>query len=155
MRSFSSQWIPIMLTSCFTSSYTTLLSASIPLQLSLGSSSIAVFPFLNMYFKFFPRLEALPFISDSSWGPFKEFLHQAFLWPLLTYASHGWFPFLSVTNITKLERPHLHRAASRAISAASLFAYPTFSLRFYLPYSSLEPGFLHCGVHSFLPILPL
>ena len=33
---------------------------------------------------------------------------------LLTYASPGWFPFLSATNFTKLER--LHRAASRAIT---------------------------------------
>ena len=31
-----------------------------------------------------------------------------------TYASPGWFPFLSATNFTKLER--LHRAASRAIT---------------------------------------
>ena len=41
-------------------------------------------------------------------------MHKAFLRPLLTYASPGSFPFLSVTNITKLER--LHRAASRAIT---------------------------------------
>ena len=50
-------------------------------------------------------------------GPPKEFLsllYKSFLWPLLTYASPGWFPFLSATNFTKLER--LHRAASRAIT---------------------------------------
>ena len=41
-------------------------------------------------------------------------LYKSFLRPLLTYASPGWFPFLSATNITKLER--LHRAASRAIT---------------------------------------
>ena len=44
-------------------------------------------------------------------------LYKAFLRPLLTYASSGWFSwfsFLSLANITKLE--HLHRAASRAIS---------------------------------------
>ena len=41
-------------------------------------------------------------------------MHKAFLRPLLTYASPGWFPFLSVTNITKLN--HLSRAASRAIT---------------------------------------
>ena len=67
--------------------------------------------------KFFPRLKALHCISVSSWGPSKEslsVLYQAFLWPPFTYASHGWFPFLSVTNFTKLER--LHRAASRAIT---------------------------------------
>ena len=38
----------------------------------------------------------------------------SFLRPLLTYASPGWFPFVSVTNFTKLEC--LHRAASRAIT---------------------------------------
>ena len=67
--------------------------------------------------KLFPRLKALPCISASSWGPSKEslsVLYKAFLRPLLTYASPGWFPFLSITNVTKLER--LHRAASCAIT---------------------------------------
>ena len=67
--------------------------------------------------KFFPRLKALRCISASSWGPSKELfslMYKALLRPLLTYASPGWFPFLSVTNITKLER--LHRAASHAIT---------------------------------------
>ena len=67
--------------------------------------------------KFFPRLKALRCISASSWGPSKEslsLLYKSFLWPLLTYASPGWFPFLSAINVTKLER--LHRAASRAIT---------------------------------------
>ena len=67
--------------------------------------------------KFFPRLKALCCISASSWGPSKEslsVLYKSFLRSLLTYASPGWFPFLSATNVTKLER--LHRAASRAIT---------------------------------------
>ena len=67
--------------------------------------------------KFFPRLKALRCISASSWGPSKEFLsllYKSFLRSLLTYASPGWFPFLSATNFTKLER--LHRAASRTIT---------------------------------------
>ena len=67
--------------------------------------------------KFFPRLKALRCISASSWGPSKKslsVLYKAFLGSLLTYASPGWFPFLSATNLTKLER--LHRAASRAIT---------------------------------------
>ena len=67
--------------------------------------------------KFFPRLKALRCISASSWGPSKEslsLLYKAFLRSLLTYASPGWFPFLSATNLTKLER--LHRAASCAIT---------------------------------------
>ena len=66
--------------------------------------------------KFFSRLKAFHCIFASSCGPCKEFLsllYEAFLRPLLTYAPPGWFPFLSVTNITKLER--LHRAASCAI----------------------------------------
>ena len=67
--------------------------------------------------KFFPRLKALRCISASSWGPSKEslsVLYKSFLRPLLTYASPGWFPFLSATDITKSER--LHQAASRAIT---------------------------------------
>ena len=67
--------------------------------------------------KFFPRLRALRCICASSWGPFKEslsVLYKSFLRSLLTYASPGWFPFLSATNFAKLER--LHRAASRAIT---------------------------------------
>ena len=67
--------------------------------------------------KFFPRLKALRCMSASTWGPSKEslsLLYKTFLRPLLTYASPEWFPFLSATNITKLER--LHRAASRAIT---------------------------------------
>ena len=57
--------------------------------------------------KFFPDLKALLCISASSWGQSKKFLsvlYKDFLRLLLTYASPGWFPFLSVTNITKLER---------------------------------------------------
>ena len=67
--------------------------------------------------KFFPRLKALCCISASSWGPSKEslsVLYKSFLQLVLTFDSPEWFPFLSVTNITKLER--LHRAASRAIT---------------------------------------
>ena len=67
--------------------------------------------------KFFPRRKALRCISASSWGPSKEslsLLYKFFLRSLLIYASPGWFPFLSATNLTKLER--LHRAASRAIT---------------------------------------
>ena len=67
--------------------------------------------------KSFPRLKALRCISGSSWGPSKEtlaLLYKSFLRLLLTYASPGWFPFLSATNITKLER--LHRVASRVIT---------------------------------------
>ena len=90
--------------------------------------------------KFFPRLKVLRCISAFSWGPSKEslsLLYKAFLRPLLPYASRGWFPFLSVTNITKLER--LHRAASASSQAASRPSLSHFcSPRLlYLPYESL------------------
>ena len=86
--------------------------------------------------KFFPRLKALRCISTSSWSPAKEslsVLYKAFLRPLLTYASPGWFPFLSVTNIAKLER--LHRAASRAITGCLSFS----PIPLFLSEASLPP----------------
>ena len=46
-------------------------------------------------------------------GPL-SLLYKSFLRSLLTYASPGWFLFISSTNFIKLER--LHRAASRAIT---------------------------------------
>ena len=64
------------------------------------------------------RLKALHCISASTWGSSKKslsLLYKAFLWLFLTYASPGWFFFLSVTDITRLER--LHRATSHAISS--------------------------------------
>ena len=69
--------------------------------------------------KFFADLTALCCISTSSWGSSKEalslsLLYKAFIWHLLTYVSPRWFPFVSVTNITKLER--LYHMASRAIT---------------------------------------
>ena len=121
VRPLSSQWIPTRLTSNPTSSYSAPASVSIPLQLFSGSPLTALFPLLNMYLRwrpsFSPRLKALRCISASSWGPSKEslsLLYKSFLRPLFTYASPGWFPFLSATNLTKLER--LQRAASRAIT---------------------------------------
>ena len=47
------------------------------------------------------------------------------------YASLGWFPFLSVTNITKLE--HFHRAASRAMSGCLSSPIPLFLSEASLP----------------------
>ena len=66
--------------------------------------------------KFSPRLKALRYISAPSLGPSKQslsFLPKACFQPLLTFASPGWCPFLSIANVTKLER--LHRASSGAI----------------------------------------
>ena len=121
VRPPSSQWIPTKLISSPTSYYSAPAFVSIPLQLFLGSP---LFIFLSLTkhvsslkAKFFPRLKALRCISASSWDPSKEslsVLYKSFLRLLLTYVSPGWFPFLSVTNFTKLER--LYRAVSRAIT---------------------------------------
>ena len=113
VRPPSSQWIPTKLTFSPTYSYSAPTSVSIQLQPFLGSPLIALFPFLNIVSSlkanFFPRLKALRCISASSWGPSNEslsILYKSFLWSLLTYTSPRWFPFLSITNITKLERLH-------------------------------------------------
>ena len=74
-------------------------------------------PVSSLKARCFPLLKALRCISASSWGPSKEslsILYKSFLRSLLTYASPGWFPFQSVTNLTKSKR--LHRGASRAIT---------------------------------------
>ena len=85
--------------------------------------------------KFFPRLKALRCVSAPSWGPSKQspsLLYKSFLRSLLTYASPGWFPFLSSTNFTKLER--IHRAASRAITGClSSFPIPLLLSEAFLP----------------------
>ena len=85
--------------------------------------------------KFFPRLKALRCISASSWGPSKEslsLLYKAYFWPFLTYASLGWFPFLIITNISKLEC--LHRAANHTISGClSSFPIPLLLSKASLP----------------------
>ena len=86
--------------------------------------------------KFFPCLKALRCISASSWGPCKEslsVLYKAFLRPLLTYASLWWFPFSSITNITKLERRHC--VASRAITGC----FSSFPIPLFLSKASLPP----------------
>ena len=69
-------------------------------------------------------------------GPSKEslsVLYKSFLRPLVTYASPGWFPFLSATNLTKLER--LHRAASRATTGC----FSSSSIPLLLSEASLPP----------------
>ena len=115
VRPPSSQWIPTKLTSSPTSFYSTSTSVSIPLQLFLGSPLTALFPFLNIFTEgqVLPMYQGLMVYLSFLLGPL-SLLYEAFLQPLLTYASHGWFPFLSATNITKLE--HFHQAASCAIT---------------------------------------
>ena len=121
MRLFSSQWIPTKLTFSQTSTYLTPASVSIALKLFLVSPLTAFLSFSKhaslLKAKFSPCLKALRSISASSWGLYEEsfsLLYKSFLRLLLKYASPGWFPLLSVINITKLER--LHRVTSRAIS---------------------------------------
>ena len=140
MRPLSSQVIRTKPTSSPTCSYSTLPSVSISLQLSLGSSSIALFPFLNMYlrrkpsFSFVSRPYAVSLLPYVTLLRTLSLLYKAFLRLLLTYVSPGWFPFLSVTNINKLKRIHRSLvASSSAVSRPPLFHF--FSLRrLYLPY---------------------
>ena len=67
--------------------------------------------------KFYPRYKALRSIATASSGPTKEslsLLYKAFVRPVLSYASPGWFPFLCNTATHHLEV--LHRAACRVIT---------------------------------------
>ena len=67
--------------------------------------------------KFYPRHKVLRFLATASWGTTKEslsLLYKAVVRLVLTYASPGWFPFLSNTATNHLEV--LHRAACRVIT---------------------------------------
>ena len=58
---------------------------------------------LSLRKKFHSRFRAFRSIASASWGPSKESLctlYKAFVRPILTYASPGWFPFSSPTHIT-------------------------------------------------------
>ena len=121
MRPPSSQWIPTKLTSSLNSSYSAPASVSTQLQPFLGSSSTALFHFLNMYLRRRPNssLVSRPYaVSLLSHGaPLRSpsiFGIKLFFGPYSLMLHPDGFLFLSVTNITKLER--LHRAASRAIT---------------------------------------
>ena len=119
---YFSRWIPNELTSCPTSFYSTYASASIPLQLFLGSFSIALFSYLfkhvsSMKGEVCSSSQGLVFQLCFLMGPLQGVLLsvvQSVFWPLLTCALPEWFPFLSATNVTTLER--LDQAASRVIS---------------------------------------
>ena len=97
VRPPSSQWISTKLTSSPRSSDSatpTFLEVTFDRTLSF-SKHVSL-----LKVKFFPRLKALRCISAFSWGPFKQslsILNKAFLRPLLTYVSLGWFPFFSVS----------------------------------------------------------
>ena len=62
---------------------------------------------LSLRKKFHSRSRAFRSIASASWGPSKESLctlYKAFICPILKYASPSWFPFLSPTHITTVER---------------------------------------------------
>ena len=91
-----------------------------------------------------PDQVAYPMLKHLNKSP--SLLYKAFLQPLLTYAPPGWFSFLSVTNITTLER--LHRAASRAItSCLSPSPIPFLLSEAYLP--PLRVTLTHFTVSSY------
>ena len=78
--------------------------------------------------KFYTRHKALRSIATASWGPTKEslsLLYKAFVRPVLTYASPGWFPFLCNTATNHLEV--LHRAACRVITGCLSSTPPHYS----------------------------
>ena len=145
MRPPSSQWIPTKLTSNPTFSYSAPASVSIPTPTYLGVIFDRTHSFSkhvsSLKAKFFPLLKALRCISASSWGPSKEslsLLYKSFRWSLLTYASPGWFPFLSATNITKFPisglarlgvKPRLCRSSWRAFASTHPLMLPSTSSR--------------------------
>ena len=72
---------------------------------------------LSVRKKFHSQFHAFCSIASASWGPSKESLctlYKAFIRPILTYASPGWFPFSSPTHITSVER--MHRSSCRVIT---------------------------------------
>ena len=124
----SSQWIPIkpnllLLRSRLRSNSTrTFLGVTFNRTLSFSKhvSSLKT--------KFFPRLKAVRCISASSWGPSKEslsVLYKAFLRSLLTYASPGWFPFLSATNFT-----NWNASTKRPVAPSPAASCPSLSLHY-------------------------
>ena len=108
MKPLSLQWIPTKLTSSPTSSYSNFNFFGVTFNRTLAISKHVSSPKAKL--SLFSRPQAVSLLPHGA----LYLLYKSFLRPLLTYASPGWFPFLSVTNITKLER--LHRAASRAIT---------------------------------------
>ena len=99
--------------------------------------------------KFFPRHKALRSIATASWGPTKEslsLLYRAVVRPVLTYASPGWFPFLSNTATNHLEV--LHRAACRVITGC-LSSTPSSLLLLEAQLPSLKLTLEHQTLYSF------
>ena len=120
--------------------------------------------FLNVYFdrtlsfgahvqslcsKFYPRQKALRSMVTVSWGPIKEslsLLYKAFVRPMLTYASLGWFPFLCNTATNQLEV--LHRAACRVVTGC-LSSTPSSLLLLEAQLPPLKLALKHRALSSF------
>ena len=116
--------IPIKPTSRLIFSNSTLFSASILLPLFLWSTLTVPFPFSkhisSLKAKFFPRLKTSRCIStvfsdDILLRSFSFFCTTLFFGPFLHKLLPGWFLFLSITNVNKLER--LHRATNLLITS--------------------------------------
>ena len=87
--------------------------------------------------------------ATASWGPTKEslsLLYKAFVRPVLTYASPGWFPFLCNTATNHLEV--LHRAACRVITGC-LFSTPSSLLLLEAQLPPLKLTLEHQTLYSF------
>ena len=94
--------------------------ASISLPPFWGSSSTTLFASKYVSFlktKCFSCLKTSRCITSFSWGSSKDSLS---LQPLLTYACPGWFSFLTVTNVAKLER--LYQAIICVITGCLMFS---------------------------------
>ena len=105
--------------------------------------------------KFYSRHKVLRSIATASWGPTKEslsLLYKAFVRPVLTNASAGWFPFLCKTAINHLEV--LHRAACRVI-AGCLSSTPSSLLLLEAQLPLLKLTLEHQALYSFKPALRL
>ena len=99
--------------------------------------------------KFYPRHKPLRYIATASWGPTKEslsLLYQAFVRPVLTYTSRGWFPFLCNTATNHLEV--LPRAACRVITG-SLSSIPSSLLLLEAQLPPLKLTLEHQALSSF------
>ena len=99
--------------------------------------------------KFYPCHKPLCSTATAFWGPIKEslsLLYKAFVRPVLTYASPGWFPSLcnTATNYLKV----LHRAACRVITGFLSFT-PSSLLLLEAQLPSLKLTLEHQALFSF------
>ena len=90
---------------------------------------------LSLRKKFHSRFRAFRSITSASWGPSKKSLrtlYKAFIRPILTCASLGWFSFSPSIHITSVER--MHRSSCRVITGCLLSTLiPPLHLKALLP----------------------